>query len=51
MIDEKLDLPSKPEVVFLQHGLMGTSADFVMGKPEKSLGMIVLCLSVVHTKT
>ena len=25
--------------VFLQHGLMGTSADFIMGSPEKSLGI------------
>ena len=27
------------KVVFLQHGLLGTSADYVMGDPEKSLGM------------
>ena len=26
------------KVVFLQHGLLGTSADYVMGSPEKSLG-------------
>ena len=26
------------KVVFLQHGLLGTSADYVMGDPEKSLG-------------
>ena len=26
--------------VFLQHGLLGTSADFVMGSPHKSLGMM-----------
>ena len=25
--------------VFLQHGLLGTSADFVMGAPHKSLGI------------
>ena len=24
--------------VFVQHGLLGTSADFVMGAPHKSLG-------------
>ena len=29
----------KRKVVFLQHGLEGTSADYVMGCPEKSLGM------------
>ena len=28
------------KVVFLQHGLLGTSADYVMGSPEKSLGII-----------
>ena len=28
------------KVIFLQHGLLGTSADYVMGSPEKSLGMI-----------
>ena len=28
------------KVIFLQHGLLGTSADYVMGLPEKSLGMI-----------
>ena len=27
------------QVAFLQHGLMGTSADYVMGSPDKSLGM------------
>ena len=27
------------KVVFLQHGLLGTSADYVMGCPEKSLGI------------
>lgn len=26
------------KVVFLQHGLLGTSADYVMGDPKKSLG-------------
>ena len=25
--------------VFVQHGLLGTSADFVMGAPHKSLGL------------
>ena len=29
------------KVIFLQHGLLGTSADYVMGSPEKSLGMIL----------
>ena len=28
------------EVAYLQHGLLGTSADFVMGCPEKSLGKL-----------
>ena len=28
------------KVIFLQHGLLGTSADYVMGSPEKSLGII-----------
>ena len=28
------------KVIFLQHGLLGTSADYVMGSPEKSLGVI-----------
>lgn len=32
--------PNAP-VVFLQHGLMGTSADFVMGRPDKSLGYML----------
>ena len=27
--------------VFVQHGLLGTSADFVMGAPHKSLGTVV----------
>ena len=27
--------------VFVQHGLLGTSADFVMGAPHKSLGKAV----------
>ena len=33
-------------VVFLQHGLMGTSADSVMGSPEASLGelRILVCI-------
>jgi lysosomal acid lipase/cholesteryl ester hydrolase len=34
-------IPNKSKgsrAVFLQHGLLGTSADFVMGSPEKSLG-------------
>ncbi|XP_059079297.1 gastric triacylglycerol lipase-like isoform X2 [Tigriopus californicus] len=40
-------LPQQPEslarkAVFLQHGLLGTSADFVMGSPEKSLGYILV---------
>ena len=30
------------EVVFLQHGLLGTSADYVMGDPEKSLGRYIV---------
>lgn len=29
---------SPKSAVFLQHGLLGTSADFVMGSPQKSLG-------------
>ena len=29
------------KVIFLQHGLLGTSADFVMGSPPKSLGYIL----------
>ena len=29
---------NETKVVFLQHGLLGTSADYVMGSPEKSLG-------------
>merc|ERR1711884_498599 len=29
------------KVIFLQHGLLGTSADYVMGSPEKSLGYIL----------
>ena len=29
------------KVIFLQHGLLGTSADFVMGSPQKSLGYIL----------
>lgn len=29
----------KKQVVFVQHGLLGTSADFVMGRPDKSLGI------------
>jgi len=29
------------KVVFLQHGLLGTSADFVMGSPPKSLGYVL----------
>ncbi len=28
----------RKQAVFLQHGLMGTSADYVMGRPDKSLG-------------
>jgi lysosomal acid lipase/cholesteryl ester hydrolase len=31
----------KKRAVFLQHGLLGTSADFVMGSPKKSLGYIL----------
>ena len=34
----------KRKVVFLQHGLLGTSADYVMGSPEKSLGKDVYFL-------
>jgi lysosomal acid lipase/cholesteryl ester hydrolase len=30
--------PNKHQSVFLQHGLLGTSADYVMGSPKKSLG-------------
>ena len=30
------------KVVFLQHGLLGTSADYVMGDPEKSLGRYII---------
>ena len=30
------------KVVFLQHGLMGTSAGFVMGGPDNSLGTVLL---------
>ena len=29
------------KVVFLQHGLLGTSADYVMGCPERSLGKYI----------
>ena len=29
------------KVIFLQHGLLGTSADYVMGSPEKSLGVLL----------
>jgi len=37
-----IDISESPsKVVFLQHGLLGTSADFVMGCPEKSLGYIL----------
>ena len=32
---------SNGQVIFLQHGLLGTSADFVMGSPPKSLGYII----------
>ena len=32
------DVKRSRGAVFVQHGLMGTSADFVMGVPEKSLG-------------
>ncbi len=31
-------IPGRGRAVFLQHGLLGTSADFVMGSPRKSLG-------------
>jgi hypothetical protein len=33
-------------VVFLQHGIVGSSADYVMGIPEKSLGE--LTYPIVH---
>ena len=29
---------NKTNPIFLQHGLLGTSADYVVGSPEKSLG-------------
>ena len=35
---EKINDELNTKVVFLQHGLLGTSADYVMGSPEKSLG-------------
>ena len=38
----KMGEEKKTKVVFLQHGLMGTSADYVMGCPEKSLGKHIL---------
>ena len=31
----------KNRSVFLQHGLLGTSADYVMGRPDKSLGYLL----------
>ncbi len=31
----------KSRTVFLQHGLLGTSADYVMGRPDKSLGYLL----------
>ena len=40
-IDKKNQIfnANNSKIVFLQHGLLGTSADYVMGDPEKSLGM------------
>lgn len=45
-------IPNSPKVkpknqaVFLQHGLLGTSADYVMGSPEKSLGWTSECFKI-----
>ena len=33
-----ITIKNNTKVVFLQHGLLGTSADYVMGCPERSLG-------------
>ena len=35
------DADAADRAVFVQHGLLGTSADFVMGAPHKSLGKAV----------
>ena len=45
---------NKTKPIFLQHGLLGTSADYVVGSPEKSLGKnrnllidnLAICLSI-----
>ncbi len=38
--------------VFLQHGLLGTSADFVMGRPDRSLGerkqKLFFCVCILY---
>ena len=36
-----LGVTSRRQAVFVQHGLLGTSADFVMGRPDKSLGYML----------
>ena len=36
----------KRPAVYLQHGLLCSSADWVMGIPQKSLGMILIFLSL-----
>ena len=33
-------VPGKNQSIILQHGLLGSSADYVMGSPAKSLGMV-----------